>query len=216
MSQVRSKGAVVTAARAVGRTPLPPDIEARRIRLEAAFESVSQHGKIMDGLLFGYVGADAVISLVPVAGDLLSGLTTFWLLAKAREVKMPLSDRFVILGLGVADVLVGMVPFVGDAADLFFRAHEWNSRRVQAHIVEHLQQIEFARGAAGHGAAALGPLRDQLFRGGRTKAQVWTQLGVSLALCAGLLAYCSHEADLRHERIVACERAGGWLCSWRN
>jgi hypothetical protein len=59
-------------------------------------------------------------------------------------------------------------------------------------------------------------LRDALFRGGKTKQDVWIRFGLIGAVCAGLLAYCSHQADLRHERILACEARGEWFCSMKN
>jgi hypothetical protein len=194
---------------------MPADIQAHRVKLLATRNDVTQFGRYMDGYLFGVVGADAIVSLVPVIGDVFCGLMMFWLLGKAGQVRMPWGERLVIIGLGVLDTVIGMVPVVGDIADFFFRAHGWSAARVNAHIEMQLQQIE-AVGPLPTDHPHMHHLRDALFRGGKTKQDVWIRFGIIGAVCAGLLAYCSHQADLRHERILACEARGEWFCSMKN
>jgi hypothetical protein len=200
------------------RDGLPADIVAHRVRLLAVRDSVGEFGRIMDGMVGGVVGADAVISLVPVVGDVFSGLMIFWLVAKAGQVKMPLGDRLVIVGLGALDTAIGLAPVVGDVADCFFRAHGWSARRIEAHIDMQLQQID-AVGSLPDDHPHTHQLRDALFRGGQTQKEVWRRLAIIGAACLAILGYCSYqagqEAQRRHEKIVACQKAGGWFCESR-
>jgi hypothetical protein len=191
------------------------DIATHRARLLATRQEVETFGRTMDGMVFGYIGADAVVSLVPVVGDIFCGLMILWLVAKAGQVRMSLGERFIIIGLGTIDTAIGMMPVIGDVADAFFRAHGWSAKRVEAHIDMQLAQIE-AAGELPEGHPQLTHLRDALFRGGKTQQDVWVRLGLIVAGCLAVLGYCSYQEQLRHERILACEERGGWFCSMRN
>jgi hypothetical protein len=184
---------------------LPGDIIAFRAKLIGVGREVGGFRKTMDGLVFG-VGADGVISGIPIVGDVLSGLTTGWLLSKASQVKMRVGDRLVIFGFGALDVIVGVGGGIagggilfGDVADLFFRAHAWNADRIQRHIDTQLDQIaaveaqlaEPAHAADRH--ARWTQLRDGLFRGGKTRMQVWARLVTIAAAFATLVAYCARQ-----------------------
>jgi hypothetical protein len=218
----------VTALVNYGDAPvLPGDITAFRAKLTGISNEVGGFRKTMDGVVFG-IGADPVISVIPVVGDVLSGLTTLWLLSKAKQVKMTLGDRLVIFGFGALDVGIGAgfgIGFggvgVGDMADLFFRAHAWNADRIHRHIETQLSQIAAAEAQLALPAAAadhhtrLTQLRDGLFRGGKTRMQVWARMVMIAAACAMLFAYCAQQQQLRHERIQACQARDGWFCEWR-
>lgn len=197
---------------------LPADIAAHRVKLTAVQDSVVGFGRYMDGYLFGVVGIDGVVGLVPVVGDVFGGLMTFWLVAKAGQVRMPMGDRIVMVGLGAVDIAIGLVPVAGDVADFFFRSHGWSARRLQTHIDMQLRQIDAVASLPGD-HPRMEHLRDALFRGGKTKQDVWRRVAVIGAVCVSLLGYCSYQANLeaqmRQERIVTCERGGGWFCGLR-
>ncbi len=195
-----------------GQVPgLPGDISAYRAKLTGISNEVGGFRKTMDGLVFG-VGADGVIGVIPYVGDVLSGLTTGWLLSKASQVKMGIADRLVIFGFGALDmgIGIGLGPVIGDTADLFFRAHAWNADRIQRHIDTQLDQVAAVEAQLARSATAadhhtrLTQLRDSLFRGGKTQMQVWARMVTIAAVCAALLAYWAHQQELRHERIQAC------------
>jgi hypothetical protein len=199
---------------------LPTDISAFRAKLTGISSEVGGFRKTMDGWVFG-VGADGAIGVIPVVGEVLSGLTTLWLLSKARQVKMTIGDRLVIFGFGVLDVGIGIVTGYGDTADFFLRAHAWNADRIQRHIDTQLDQIAAVEAqltgsatAADHHTRST-QLRDGLYRGGKTRTQVWVRLISIAAVCAALFAYCDRQLQLRHERIQACQARDGWFCEWR-
>lgn len=80
-------------------------------------------------------GLDALIGLIPVAGDvamLLSGLFT---IVTAIRLRLP---PFVILGLVwtlLVDTGIGAIPVLGDVFDLFFRSHKRNVARIEKALV---------------------------------------------------------------------------------
>ena len=202
----------------IGNYLLPADVTAYRVKLHSTSDAVARFDKIMDSYLFGFVGADSVVSVVPIVGDVLSGLTTCWLFSKASEVHISYGDRVIILGLGALDVVIGSFIGVGDVADIFFRAHAWNAERIHHHIASQLTQIEIAESQLVKSTPVamhrqnLDHLRDSLFRGGKTKKAVWIRLGIIGAACLVLLGYCSYQETLRSQRVQACEARGGWFC----
>src|SRR5262245_28196715 len=87
--------------------------------------------KLMDGafMLPGTnirMGVDALIGLVPVAGDMISGLISSYLIWEARQLGAPrwLVARMVVNTL--IDTTIGAIPIVGDAFDIMFRANMKN------------------------------------------------------------------------------------------
>jgi hypothetical protein len=204
-----------------GQVPdLPGDITVFRAKLTGISNEIGGFRKAMDGLVFG-VGADGVIGVIPIVGEVLSGLTTGWLLSKASQVKMSMGDRLVIFGFGALDVGIGVAVGTGDIADFFFRAHAWNADRIQRHIDTQLDQIAAVQAQLAQPATAadhhtsLTQLRDGLFRGGKTRLRVWVRMLTIAVACAGLLAYCADQQQLRHERIQACQARDGWFCELR-
>lgn len=76
-------------------------------------------------------GLDPIIGLLPVGGDVAMGLVGVWMLIQARSLGISTRTR-VRMGLNlIADVLIGLVPGVGDLGDLFFKAHLRNMKLVE-------------------------------------------------------------------------------------
>lgn len=72
------------------------------------------------------VGWDAVVGLVPWAGDAVTALLALLIVAGAVRYRVP---RIVIvrMAMNVAfDYLVGLIPVFGDAADIVVRSNRWN------------------------------------------------------------------------------------------
>ena len=81
-------------------------------------------------------GLDGIIGLVPGLGDVLAGLASCIIIIAAwfRGVPYVALIRMVV-NLGI-DVLVGAIPFIGDAFDIAWKAN----RRNYALMVRHLNQ----------------------------------------------------------------------------
>ncbi len=73
------------------------------------------------------VGLDAILGLLPIGGDFLTGLIQagIVLIAMTRyKVPRPIAARMAANVL--LDIIVGSIPFVGDAFDVYFKANTRN------------------------------------------------------------------------------------------
>ena len=108
------------------------DVEAALARIEAL-------ARLMDSLITlpgtGIrIGADAVIGLVPVIGDLLAGAISAYLIWEAKRLSVSKLVLWRMVGNTLIDTTVGAVPVVGDAFDVAFRANMKNLRLLQRHL----------------------------------------------------------------------------------
>ena len=123
---------------------LPSDIELYERKLLDSRTEIEKLRKLSDSLL-GPIGLDAVIGVVPIAGDLYTLLAGSWLFILARRVNAPLGDLVLLVALSGVDLTIGLVPVGGDILDAFFRIHAWFGGRLITHVNMHLSLIENAR-----------------------------------------------------------------------
>jgi hypothetical protein len=72
------------------------------------------------------VGVDPVLSLLPVSGDIVSGVISLYIPLEAARLGLPMTDIVkMIANIGV-DVTVGSVPVLGTLFDVFWRANRRN------------------------------------------------------------------------------------------
>src|ERR1700687_1886896 len=79
-------------------------------------------------------GLDGVIGLIPVAGDMLAGLVSTYLVWGARQLGAP---RWLIARMWAnvfIDTTIGSIPVVGDAFDVLFRANMKNMALLRRHL----------------------------------------------------------------------------------
>ncbi len=82
------------------------------------------------------VGLDAVIGLVPVVGDVASGLIGSYILLTAARLGVPkVVLARMLLNVGT-DAAVGVVPVVGDVLDAAWRTNSKNARLLEAHLLD--------------------------------------------------------------------------------
>jgi Domain of unknown function (DUF4112) len=73
------------------------------------------------------IGLDALLGfLLPTLGDALTGLGSLSLLVLAFQMRLPKVVVLRVVFNIAVDVLIGCVPFVGDAFDLFWRSNRRN------------------------------------------------------------------------------------------
>jgi hypothetical protein len=80
------------------------------------------------------IGLDALIGLVPVAGDLVGVLLSGYIVREAAALGV---SRSILarMALNVAvEGLVGMIPFAGDIFDAAFKANQRNVRLLNAYL----------------------------------------------------------------------------------
>ena len=82
-------------------------------------------------------GLDAVIGIVPVAGDLISQIISSYIIWEARRLGVSRLTMARMIGNSVVDTLIGSIPVAGDAFDVIFRANLKNLALLKAHLAKH-------------------------------------------------------------------------------
>lgn len=85
------------------------------------------------------VGADAALSTVPFAGDIIGFILTLYAFQKAKQVGVPNHKLRSVVQLAVADMVVGFVPIVGTLFDIFIRPSRKALDIVHQHIRDEYQ-----------------------------------------------------------------------------
>jgi hypothetical protein len=116
--------------------------EGYRISAGGTEESVARVealARLMDGVftLPGTnlrLGLDAIVGLVPVAGDVISGLISSYLIWEARRIGAPRWLVARMMANTLLDTTLGAIPLVGDAFDVMFRANMRNMALLRRHM----------------------------------------------------------------------------------
>ena len=90
------------------------------------------------------LGLDAIIGFVPVAGDMISGIISTYLIWEARQLGAPAWLIARMIANTLLDTAVGAVPVVGDAFDVLFRANMKNMALLRGHLER--RGLSLARG----------------------------------------------------------------------
>jgi hypothetical protein len=89
------------------------------------------------------VGLDALLGLVPVAGDLISAGLGLYVVAQARDLGASRWLQVRMVGNLLLDAAVGAVPIAGDLADVYFKAHRRNLKLLQKTLGEpYIEAVE--------------------------------------------------------------------------
>lgn len=100
--------------------------------LGVEYNDIEQVTRIMDSGLFtipilnAKVGVDALIGLLPVAGDTVSLVVSLGIVLFLVTPETKLKDIVWMLMNVVIDYFVGSIPLVGDLFDLYFKANQAN------------------------------------------------------------------------------------------
>lgn len=79
-------------------------------------------------------GLDAVVGLVPVLGDLATGLVSAYILFRALSLGIP-APLFARMVFNVLfDTLVGSIPILGSIFDVFFKSNIRNMALLRRHL----------------------------------------------------------------------------------
>lgn len=113
----------------------------RHDRRRRARERLLTLSRLMDAavdvpILRTRIGLDAVLGVVPVAGDLVSTAIGLFLVAQARELGASRWLQARMIGNLLADAALGTVPLAGDIADIYFKAHLRNLKLLQKELGE--------------------------------------------------------------------------------
>ncbi|MBV1920179.1 MAG: DUF4112 domain-containing protein [Pseudomonadales bacterium] len=99
------------------------------------------------------VGWDAIIGLIPVIGDGAGAIISSYFVYKALRFKMPLTTVVkMLLNIGI-ELLIGIVPLVGDVLDVAWKANRRNYRLMEGFFEE--QERDLADVCRQQGLSAL-------------------------------------------------------------
>lgn len=108
------------------------DIEARLARLESLAARMDAAFRLPGtGIRFGW---DAILGLIPVAGDTLCLVPSAYILHEARGMGVPkwlLARMLANVGF---DWMVGLVPLIGDVFDIGVKSNIRNVAILRAHM----------------------------------------------------------------------------------
>jgi hypothetical protein len=126
---------------AANRTTTHKPVASPSARKELARQRLIALTQLMDEavevpMLGTRVGLDALLGLVPVAGDLVSAAIGLYMVAQARELGASRWLQARMVGNLLADVAIGAVPVAGDLADVYFKAHRRNLQLLQKALGE--------------------------------------------------------------------------------
>lgn len=80
------------------------------------------------------IGAEAIIGLIPVIGDVAGLLLSSYVLLEAHRAGASTSVKVKILANMAIDFLGGLVPVVGDIFDAYFKANTRNTNILRKHL----------------------------------------------------------------------------------
>ena len=110
------------------------EIERTEQRLEKLATTLDSAFVIpLTGIRFG---ADAILGLVPVVGDLVGMGLSGYLLLEARRLGAPASILTRMAGNVALDTVVGAVPLAGSVFDVFFKANKRNVAILREYLSE--------------------------------------------------------------------------------
>lgn len=85
------------------------------------------------GTNFGF-GIDALIGLIPVAGDTAGLIFSFVILFQGLRMRLPPTAIFAMFFNIFIDWLIGLIPIAGDLFDFAFKANHRNAQIMRRHF----------------------------------------------------------------------------------
>ena len=125
-------------SRTQARFARPPvisgDYRARRLRQLERFAWLMD--RVIPLPIIGGVGLDAVLGLFPIAGDVASLMISSVLIVRAAQLGAPPELISRLIAIQIIDLLVGLVPVIGDLADAGYHANERSVDLLRAWLQE--------------------------------------------------------------------------------
>ena len=121
--------------RVVDQLPTGTDPHSVRRRIEA-LEKLLENSIRIPGLNRG-VGLDALLGLIPVAGDAIAAIMGLYMVWEARNLGMPRWQLVRMVGNVGFDTLLGAVPVAGDLFDFLYRSNTRNLKIIKRHLDRH-------------------------------------------------------------------------------
>ncbi|MFM5932105.1 MAG: DUF4112 domain-containing protein [Novosphingobium sp.] len=132
------------ARRMTRQVPLGRSPQEVRQRIEA-LEHILERAMTIP-VIRRKVGLDAIIGLVPLAGDVLTAAMGIYAVWEARNLGLPRWKQWrMIANVGV-DAAIGTVPVAGDLFDLLYRSNTRNLKIIRRHLDRHHPETRVLEG----------------------------------------------------------------------
>jgi hypothetical protein len=121
--------------------------EQKSIELKKTHEQLDQLAWLLDnafrvpGTKWRF-GLEALLGMVPGAGDIISGLLGLFLLLRAFQFKIPKIVIARMLLNSLLDLTIGAVPFLGDAFDFIYKSNTRNMKLFHEYAGEPLRPTD--------------------------------------------------------------------------
>ncbi|MCW1401230.1 DUF4112 domain-containing protein [Novosphingobium sp. MW5] len=133
-----------TARRMDVKVPLGSSPAEVRQRIEAM--EVLLERAVTIPVLRRKVGLDAILGLIPFAGDLLTAAMGAYAVWEARNLGLPRWKQWrMIANIGV-DTAIGAIPLAGDLFDFLYRSNTRNLKIIRAHLDKHHPETRVIEG----------------------------------------------------------------------
>ena len=110
---------------------LDPALQRRLVRLREWAALLDTAYRVPGtGIRFGW---DPILGLIPGLGDLVGPLFSAVILVTAVQLGVPRVVQVRMLLTALIDVLVGVIPVVGDLFDVVWKASQWNLELLERH-----------------------------------------------------------------------------------
>ena len=114
---------------------IPPGVdEAALHRMEAVAHALDESVRIPG--TSARVGLDPILGAVPVAGDLVSGAVSLYIVAESARLGVSRATLLRMIADIAIDAVGGSVPYVGTLFDSFWKANVRNVERALADLAE--------------------------------------------------------------------------------
>jgi hypothetical protein len=80
------------------------------------------------------VGLDNFLGLIPVVGDTISVVPSFYIIWRAKQIGATPGTLAYMLGNTLLDLVIGSIPIVGDIFDVIYNANIRNYRALEANL----------------------------------------------------------------------------------
>lgn len=107
------------------RFSITPDAYAPRLKRLRQFSKVLDNIITVPGTQVG-IGLDPIIGLLPIGGDALGLILSFYIIIEAAQLGVPTATLGRMVMNVIVDSLVGAIPMLGDLFDFAWKANNYN------------------------------------------------------------------------------------------